>query len=118
MTVSRAIAAVALFTIAIALVAFLASNAEPRVDISLFWFRTYYDVRLILALFFAFVIGSVLTLLYCLYYFVDLGLTVRRLKKRNRALEAELVAIRSLPIEEALGEIGPAREEQEKDVVP
>jgi uncharacterized integral membrane protein len=113
MNVSRALAAIALLVVVIALIAFSAYNTGQPVDIKLFWFRAYYGVPLIVALFAAFAIGVGLTLLYSLYYFVDLGLTVRRLKKRTRNLEAELVAIRSLPIEEALGDVKTREEEEE-----
>jgi uncharacterized integral membrane protein len=106
MNVSRVVAAIALLIITIAIIAFAVMNPGERVIINLGW-RVYYDVPLILALFLAFVIGILLTLLYSLYYFVDLGLTVRRLKKRNRVLEEELVAIRNLPIEESLDDLKP-----------
>ena len=113
MNVSRAIAAIALLIITIAIIAFAVMNPGERVVIDLGW-RTYENVPLILALFIAFVIGIALTLLYSLYYFIDLGLTVRRLKKRNRDLERELVAIRNLPLEDSLEEIKP---EERKEVV-
>jgi uncharacterized integral membrane protein len=113
MNISRVIAAVALLVITVAIIAFAVMNPGERVVLNLGW-RVYHNVPLILALFIAFVIGIVLTLLYSLYYFVEFGLTVRRLKKRNRDLEEELVAIRNLPIEEPLEEITP---EQGKEVV-
>jgi len=101
MNVSRVIAAIALLIVTVAIIAFAVMNPGERVIINL-GFRVYHDVPLILALFIAFVIGVALALLYTLYYFVDLGLTVRRLKRRNRDLEDELVAIRNLPIEESM----------------
>jgi len=118
MNVSRAVAAIALLVVVTALVAFSAYNTGQPVDVKLFWFRIYYGVPLIVVLFAAFAIGVALTLLYCLYYFIDLGLNLRRLKKRNRDLEAELVAIRNLPIEEALGQIKPQEEFDGKEVLP
>jgi uncharacterized integral membrane protein len=116
MNVSRAIAAIALLVVTMAVVAFAVMNPGERVVVNL-GFRTFYDVPMILALFVAFLIGVALTLLYCLYYFIDLGLNVRRLKKRNRDLETELVAIRNLPIEEALGEMKPVEDVEGKEVV-
>jgi uncharacterized integral membrane protein len=118
MNVSRAVAAIALLVVVIALIAFSAYNTGNPVDVKLFWFRVYYGVPLIVVLFAAFAIGVALTLLYCLYYFIDLGLTVRRLKKRNRELEAELVTIRNLPIDEALGSIKPEEAFDGKEVLP
>jgi uncharacterized membrane protein len=118
MNFSRGIAAIALLVIVIALVAFSYYNMGQSVDVRLLWFRTFYGMDLNLALLGAFVLGVALTLLYCLYYFVDLGLNVRRLKKRNRALESELAAIRNLPIEEALGCAGLGEETEGKEVAP
>jgi len=112
MNISRVIAAIALLIITLAIIAFAVMNPDERVSINLGW-QTFENVPLVLALFIAFVIGVALTLLYTLYYFIDLGLTVRRLKKRNRLLEEELVALRNLPIEESFEE---TREER-KDVV-
>jgi uncharacterized integral membrane protein len=103
MNISRVVAAIALLIITVAIIAFAVMNPGERVGINLGW-RQYQGVPLILALFIAFVIGVVLTILYCLYYFIDMGLTVRRLKKRNRDLEKELVALRNLPLEESLEE--------------
>jgi uncharacterized integral membrane protein len=99
MNISRVIAAIALLIITIAIIAFAVMNPGERVSISLGWVA-YENVPLILALFSAFVIGIILTVLYTLYYFIDMGLNVRRLKKRNRDLEDELVALRNLPLEE------------------
>jgi uncharacterized integral membrane protein len=113
MNISRVVAAIALLIITVAIIAFAVMNPDERVGIDLGW-RIYENVPLILGLFLAFLIGIGLTLLYCLYYFVDLGLTVRRLKKRNRTLEDELVAIRNLPIEEPLEEMEP---DEGKEVV-
>ena len=103
MNISRVIAAIALLIITIAIIAFAVMNPSERVGISLGWIA-YENVPLILTLFVAFVIGIILTVLYSLYYFIDMGLNVRRLKKRNRDLEDELVALRNLPLEEPVEE--------------
>jgi uncharacterized integral membrane protein len=113
MNISRVIAAVALLVITVAVIAFAVMNPGERVMLNLGW-RIYQNVPLILALFIAFVIGIVLTLLYSLYYFIEFGLTVRRLKKRTRELEEELIAIRNLPIEEPLEDLGP---EERKEAI-
>jgi uncharacterized integral membrane protein len=101
MNISRVIAAIALLIITVAVIAFAVMNPSERVGISLGWVA-YNDVPLILALFVAFLVGIILTVLYSLYYFIDMGLNVRRLKKRNRDLEDELVALRNLPLEEPM----------------
>lgn len=99
MNLLRVVAAIALLIVTIGIVSFAVMNPGERVTINL-GTRTFEDIPLILALFIAFAIGVVLTLLYTLYYFVDLGLTVRRLKKQNKMLEDELIALRNLPLEE------------------
>lgn len=114
MNISRVIAAIALLIITIAIIAFAVMNPSERVGINLGWIA-YENVPLILALFIAFVIGIILTVLYSLYYFVDMGLNVRRLKKRNRDLEDELVALRNLPLEEPVDE---AEAQEGKEVRP
>lgn len=106
MNISRVIAAIALLVITMAIIAFAVMNPGERVMIHLGW-GTYSNVPMILALFISFVIGIVLTLVYSLYYFVDLGLTVRKLKRQNKTLEKELLAIRSLPLEDSPDESGP-----------
>lgn len=108
MNVSRVIAAIALLIVTLAIIAFAILNAGPRIEYINLGLGRYYDVPLIVALFVAFVVGVIVTLLYCLYYFIDLGLSVRRLKKKNKQLEKELVAIRNLPLEESLEEREPA----------
>lgn len=105
MSISRVIAAVALLIIVMAIIAFAFMNPGERVAINLGW-RSYVDVPLTLALFLAFAIGVILAGVYTIYYFVGLGLTVRRLKKKNRSLEKELLAIRNLPLEDSLEEPG------------
>ena len=106
MNLSRVIAAVALLIITMAIISFAVMNPGERVLVHLGW-RTYANVPMILALFVAFVIGICLTLIYSLYYFVDLGLTVRKLKSKNKTLEKELLAMRSLPLEDSPDEPGP-----------
>ncbi len=114
MNISRVIAAIALLIITIAIIAFAVMNPSEHVRVSLGWVA-YEGVPLILALFIAFVIGIVLTTLYSLYYFIDMGLNIRRLKRRNRDLEDELVALRNLPLEEPVEESGP---QEGKEVQP
>ena len=114
MSISRVIAAIALLIIALSVIAFVVLNPGERVAVNLGW-RSYTNVPMVVTLFIAFAIGIVLAFVYCLYYFVDLGLTVRRLKKKNRSLEKELVAIRNLPLEESPEESG---REEGKEVAP
>ena len=108
MNLPRVIAAVALLIVTLAIIAFAILNAGPTIESINLGIGRYYEVPLVVALFVSFVVGVIVTLLYCLYYFIDLGLTVRRLKKKNKQLEKELVAIRNLPLEESLEETGPA----------
>jgi uncharacterized integral membrane protein len=106
MSLSRVIAAVALLIVFVAIIAFAIINPGERVMVDLGW-RAYTNVPMILALFIAFLIGIALGLIYCLYYFVGLGMTVRRLKSKNKTLERELLAIRNLPLEDSSDEPGP-----------
>jgi uncharacterized integral membrane protein len=106
MSLSRVIAAVVLLVVFLAIIAFAIINPGERVMIDLGW-RAYTNVPMILALFIAFLIGIALSLIYCLYYFVGLGVTVRKLKRKNKTLEKELLAIRNLPLEDSLDEPGP-----------
>ena len=105
MNISRVIAAIALLIITVAIIAFAVMNPSEHVRINLGWVA-YEGVPLILGLFVAFVIGIGLTILYCLYYFIDMGLNIRRLKRRNRDLENELVALRNMSLEEGQDEGG------------
>jgi uncharacterized integral membrane protein len=114
MNISRVIAAIALLIITVAVIAFAVMNPSERVRVSLGWLA-YEGVPLILALFIAFVVGIVLTVLYSLYYFIDMGLNLRRLKKRTRDLADELVALRNLPLEERVEESEP---QEGKEVQP
>jgi len=108
MNLPRVIAAIALLIVTLAIIAFAIMNAGPTIESINLGIGRYYEVPLVVALFVAFVVGVIVTLLYCLYYFIDLGLTVRRIKKKNKQLERELVAIRNLPLEESLEETEPA----------
>lgn len=108
MNLPRVVAAIALLIVTLAIIAFAIINAGPTIESINLGIGLYYEVPLVVALFVAFVVGVIVTLLYCLYYFIDLGLTVRRIKKKNKQLEKELVAIRNLPLEESLEETEPA----------
>jgi uncharacterized integral membrane protein len=106
MSLSRVIAAVALLVVFLAIIFFAIINPGERVMVNLGW-QTYTNVPMILALFIAFLIGVALSLVYCLYYFVGLGMTVRRLKRKNKTLEKELLAIRNLPLDDSPDYAGP-----------
>lgn len=108
MNLPRVIAAIALLIVTLAIIGFAIINAGPTIESINLGIGRYYEVPVVVALFVAFVVGVIVTLLYCLYYFIDLGLTVRRIKKKNKQLERELVAIRNLPLEEGLEETEPA----------
>jgi len=85
-------------------------NPSPRVDLNLY-FGTYYDVPLVLALFMAFLLGSVLTFLYLLVHTIKLQLRVRELKTRNKQYEKELIALRNIPVvgEDEVGSLSDTR---------
>ncbi|MBN1825971.1 MAG: LapA family protein [Candidatus Eisenbacteria bacterium] len=83
-------------------------NPSPRVALNLY-FGTFRDVPLVLALFIAFLLGSVLTFFYLLGHTFRLRLRIREMKNRNRDYERELIAIRNIPVDpgEALDEEEP-----------
>jgi len=72
-------------------------NPEPRVKLNLY-FGTFYDVPLVLALFLAFLLGSLLTFLYLLVHTIRLQFRIRELRMRNKQYEKELIALRNIPV--------------------
>lgn len=73
-------------------------NPSTAVDIDLF-FGKFVDVPLVLALFLAFLLGSLMAFLYLAGGAIKLRLRIRQLGGRIREYEQELTAIRNIPIE-------------------
>jgi hypothetical protein len=73
------------------------NSGEPKVNLH-FYFGSFYGVPLVLALFLAFLLGSVLTFLYLLVHTIKLQLRVRDLKARTKQYEKELIALRNIPV--------------------
>jgi hypothetical protein len=105
MNLSRVIAGILLLVFVIAMGLFFSRNAGDHiVTIDLLYWKVY-DIDFIWPVFVAFMIGVILTLLYCLYYFIGFGLRIRRLKKDNKSLEKELLALRNLPLDDSLDDL-------------
>lgn len=87
-------------------------NPEPRVSLNLL-FGSFQDVPLVLALFVAFLLGSILTFVYLIGHTVRLRWAIRDLKHRARQYEQELIALRTLPVEGVEDEERPVRPDEE-----
>ena len=92
-----------ILTILVAVVWFAVQNPEETVRVSI-WQYTFSGVPLVFALFIAFLVGVVLTLIFGLYFLVEQSVNARRLRREKKKLERELAALRNL----ALDEPGPA----------
>lgn len=81
-------------------------NPGPRVELNLL-FGKFTEVPLVLALFAAFLLGSVFTFFYLIGHTLKLRWKIRDLKTKNRQYEQELIALRNIPVEA----VGDDREE-------
>ena len=97
-----AVRAVLIAVIVIAIVAFAVHNVGEyqRVDVNLIW-KSYSNVALVEVVFWAFVVGVVVSLLAFISVYIRLSVNLRAVKKHMRALEAELAVLRNRPIEES-----------------
>jgi uncharacterized integral membrane protein len=78
-------------------------NPTPRISVNLL-FGTFQDVPLVLALFVAFLLGSLITFLYLIGHSLRLRWKIRDLKGRIRQYERELIELRNIPVEGREGE--------------
>ena len=95
---ARILGSFLLLVIVFLIVGFAVLNPVEKVDISL-GFGSFVGVPLVLALFIAFLIGSLVTFLYIFGHTIRLQLRIRQLNTRNREFEQELTAIRNIPVE-------------------
>jgi uncharacterized integral membrane protein len=100
MSFARIVFLILLLVVLFAAVAFAVLNPGQRVDVDLYW-RYFADVPLVQSLFIAFVAGGVLAFLYAGMVFIDFQRRIRRLQKDKRRMERELMALRTLPLEES-----------------
>lgn len=98
MWVVRALLVVAVFVI---LLGFAIYNAEEKVTVNIL--NTWYNVPLVVVVFWSCVFGLLVSiLLFITVYFKQIG-EIRRHKRVNESLSAEIAALRNRPIEEADG---------------
>jgi len=110
--VSRIFTSFLLLVVVILVLGIAVLNPSPKVSVNLL-FGTCEDVPLVLALFVAFLLGSIVTFLYLIGHTLRLRWRIRDLRNRNRQYEQELIALRSIPVEGTEGEESPATEKEE-----
>jgi uncharacterized integral membrane protein len=85
--------------IMIVVLAFALQNLEQRTIVR-FWNWQSSELPLILFLFEAFVVGLLVWFLVAIFHELQLRSEIRHVRKENKKLEAELKALRNLPLEE------------------
>lgn len=85
--------------IMIVVLAFALQNLEQRTVVR-FWSWESAELPLILFLFEAFVVGLLVWFLVAIFHELQLRAEIRRIRKENKKLQAELTALRNLPLEE------------------
>lgn len=99
-----ALRAVLIALLIIIVVAFAYNNfgEDQTVDVKLRpFYNNYADVPLVTVVFWAFVSGTVLSLLLFITTYIKLSVQSHSLKKRIRSLEGEVSILRNRPIEES-----------------
>jgi len=85
--------------IMILVLAFALQNLEQRTVVR-FWSWESAELPLILFLFEAFVVGLLVWFLVAIFHELQLRSEIRHIRKENKKLQAELTALRNLPLEE------------------
>lgn len=86
-----------LFAGIVALLAFAISNVDQKVTLQ-FFAHTYQDIHLNLVLLCAALFGAAVCFAVMVFREFSLRAALRRLRKENRRLDDELVALRNLPL--------------------
>ncbi|MDH3891983.1 MAG: LapA family protein [candidate division Zixibacteria bacterium] len=95
----RAILIVALVLCVVAF-AYYNTNSQQLVEVNLIWAQ-YVDVPLITVVFWSFVPGVLVSLFVFMSVFIKQSVQLRASKRRIKALEGEVTALRNRPIEES-----------------
>ncbi len=99
MKVVKVLMGLLMLAILLALAAFAVWNPAQQLNVKIL--NHFYErVPFVYTVFLAFLAGVVLTLVFGLLYYFDLALAVRRVRREKKMIEAELTALRNLPVEE------------------
>ncbi len=99
-----ALRAVLIAMLIVVVVAFAYNNfgVDQTVDVNLKpFYHNYADVPLVTVVFWAFVAGTVLSLLLFITTYIKLSVQGHTLRKRIKSLEGEVAILRNRPIEES-----------------
>ncbi len=99
MRVGKVLIGLLMLAILLCLVAFAVWNPGQQLNVRVFNYE-YERVPFVYTVFLAFLAGVVLTLIFGFLYYFEMALAVRRARKERKMLEAELTALRNLPVEE------------------
>lgn len=97
-----AVRAILIVTLILCVVAFAYynTNSQQNVEVNLVWAK-YVDVPLITVVFWSFVPGVLVSLFLFMSVFIKQSVQLRGLRRRIKALEGEVTALRNRPIEES-----------------
>jgi len=108
-----AVRAILIVVLVLCVVAFAYDNLalQQTVDIHLIWAKRF-DVPLLTVVFWAFLVGVLLSLVVFVSMFVKQSVQLRAARRHIRALEGEVTALRNRPIEDSVdlvasGDSGP-----------
>jgi len=97
--VGKVLIGLLMLAILLGLVAFAVWNPGQQLNVKILN-HEYERIPFVYTVFLAFLAGVVLTLIFGFLYYFDMALAVRRARKEKKMLEAELTALRNLPVEE------------------
>lgn len=101
-----AVRAILIIGLVLLVVAFAFYNLDsPEVDVNLIWVQ-YVEVPLITVVFWSFVPGVLVSLFVFMSVLIKQSIQLRASKRRIKALEGEVTALRNRPIEESAELLG------------
>jgi len=89
----------------VVLLGFAILNASQKTDVVLWWGRKYdfLDVPLIVVLFIAFALGLFVWFVVTVFKDIRMRRVISEMRRRNAKLEAEIKALRNMPVEDIGG---------------
>ncbi len=111
-----AVRAMLIIALVLCVVAFAYYNsaAQQNVKVNLIW-ATYVDVPLITVVFWSFVPGVLVSLFVFMSVFIKSSVELRAARRRIKALEGEVTALRNRPIEESVDLVASGRPSPPED---